>query len=91
MAPSPFSQASYRRWVVRPFIGHLYQDEWFYIVDGHFLFEADGKNIHAGAGDSVFRRRVLNPIRPRLVNFSKSTGSNCAGHLCASVKPRSPD
>jgi mannose-6-phosphate isomerase-like protein (cupin superfamily) len=37
-----------------PLHRHLFQDEWFYIVDGQFLFEADGKNIHAGPGDTVF-------------------------------------
>lgn len=37
-----------------PLHRHLYQDEWFYIIDGQFLFEADGKNIHAGSGDTVF-------------------------------------
>jgi mannose-6-phosphate isomerase-like protein (cupin superfamily) len=37
-----------------PLHRHLYQDEWFYIVEGQFLFEADGRNIHAGPGDTVF-------------------------------------
>ena len=36
-----------------PLHRHLYQDEWFYIVDGQFLFESDGKNIYAGTGDTV--------------------------------------
>jgi hypothetical protein len=30
------------------------QDEWFYIVDGTFLFEADGKNFYLEAGEPVF-------------------------------------
>jgi quercetin dioxygenase-like cupin family protein len=37
-----------------PLHRHLSQDEWFYIVDGQFLFEVDGNSIHAGACDTVF-------------------------------------
>ena len=37
-----------------PLHRHFYQDEWFYILEGQFLFEVDGKNIHAGPGDTVF-------------------------------------
>ena len=40
-----------------PLHRHLHQDEWFYILEGKFLFEADGSNIHAGPGDTVFLPR----------------------------------
>ena len=38
---------------------HLHQreDEWWYIVDGNFLFEIDGNSVHAGPGDTVFAPR----------------------------------
>jgi len=37
---------------------HLHQreDEWWYILDGNFLFE-DGNTFHAGPGDTVFAPR----------------------------------
>ena len=40
-----------------PLHRHLRQDEWFYIVEGQFLFEADGKKIQAGPGETVFLRQ----------------------------------
>ena len=33
---------------------HHVQDEWWYILEGQFLFEVDGEQIHAGPGDTVF-------------------------------------
>lgn len=38
---------------------HLHQreDEWWYILEGDFLFEIDGNSIHAGPGDTVFAPR----------------------------------
>jgi len=33
---------------------HNVQDEWWYIVEGNYLFEVDGKEIHAGPGATVF-------------------------------------
>ncbi len=33
---------------------HHVQDEWWYILEGNFLFEVDGEEIHARAGDTVF-------------------------------------
>ena len=33
---------------------HYVQDEWWYIVEGEFLFEVDGEQIHAGPGGTVF-------------------------------------
>ncbi len=36
---------------------HRDQDEWWYIVDGEYLFEVDGKQIRARAGDTVFAAR----------------------------------
>ncbi len=33
---------------------HLYQDEWFYVVEGEFLLEAGEKRFHLKPGDSVF-------------------------------------
>ena len=38
---------------------HLHQreDEWWYILDGNFLFEIDGNSVHAGPGDTVFAPR----------------------------------
>ena len=33
---------------------HHVQDEWWYILEGEYLFEVDGKEIHAGPGATVF-------------------------------------
>ena len=39
-----------------PLHRHLVQDEWWYILEGQFLFEVDGKEIHVGPGMTVFAR-----------------------------------
>lgn len=36
---------------------HHEQDEWWYVLDGEFLFEVDGEKIHAGPGFTVFAPR----------------------------------
>jgi len=33
---------------------HFEQDEWWYIVEGKFLYEVDGKQFYAGPGDTVY-------------------------------------
>lgn len=33
---------------------HHVQDEWWYILEGNYLFEVDGEQIHARPGDVVF-------------------------------------
>ena len=33
---------------------HYEQDEWWYVIEGEFLFEVDGVEIRAGAGATVF-------------------------------------
>jgi mannose-6-phosphate isomerase-like protein (cupin superfamily) len=33
---------------------HHVQDEWWYILEGEFLFEVDGEEFHAGPGATVF-------------------------------------
>jgi mannose-6-phosphate isomerase-like protein (cupin superfamily) len=35
---------------------HHVQDEWWYILEGEYLFEVDGQEIHAGPGATVFAR-----------------------------------
>ena len=36
---------------------HHREDEWWYILEGNFLFEIDGEHIQAGPGDTVFAPR----------------------------------
>jgi quercetin dioxygenase-like cupin family protein len=36
---------------------HREQDEWWYVLEGEFLFEVDGRVIRAGAGATVFAPR----------------------------------
>jgi mannose-6-phosphate isomerase-like protein (cupin superfamily) len=36
---------------------HRDQDEWWYILEGEYRFEVDGREIHARAGDTVFAPR----------------------------------
>jgi len=36
---------------------HHAQDEWWYILEGEYLFEVDGEEIHAGPGATVFAPR----------------------------------
>jgi mannose-6-phosphate isomerase-like protein (cupin superfamily) len=33
---------------------HYEQDEWWYVLEGEFLFEVDGEQIRVGAGATVF-------------------------------------
>jgi mannose-6-phosphate isomerase-like protein (cupin superfamily) len=45
---------------------HHREDEWWYILEGSFVFEIDGERVYAGAGDTVFgprgRRHTLQNI-----------------------------
>jgi mannose-6-phosphate isomerase-like protein (cupin superfamily) len=36
---------------------HRTQDEWFYILEGNYIFEIDGLQVHAGPGATVFAPR----------------------------------
>src|SRR5437899_3119853 len=36
---------------------HRDEDEWWYILEGEYLFEVDGQEIHASAGDTIFAPR----------------------------------
>ncbi len=36
---------------------HHEQDEWWYILEGQFLFEVDGRQFQAGPGATVFTAR----------------------------------
>jgi mannose-6-phosphate isomerase-like protein (cupin superfamily) len=36
---------------------HHDQDEWWLVLEGEYVFEVDGKQIHAHAGDTVFAPR----------------------------------
>lgn len=38
---------------------HYEQDEWWYILEGEFLFKVDDKTFTAKAGDSVFGPRMV--------------------------------
>ncbi len=38
---------------------HFDQDEWWYILEGEFLFQVAGKNYEAKAGDSLFGPRMV--------------------------------
>ena len=40
-----------------PLHRHRDQDEWWYIVDGEYKFEVEGKEIHARPGTTVFAPR----------------------------------
>ncbi len=40
-----------------PLHRHRDQDEWWYILDGEYRFEVDGREIYARAGDTVFAPR----------------------------------
>lgn len=37
-----------------PLHRHLQEDESFYVIEGQYLFEVDGKQIHAGPGSAVY-------------------------------------
>src|SRR5579883_152313 len=36
---------------------HLYQDEWFYVIEGHVRFRVDGKETVVGPGERVMGAR----------------------------------
>ena len=40
-----------------PLHRHNQHDEWWYIVDGEYRFEVDGKEMYASAGSTVFAPR----------------------------------
>ena len=40
-----------------PLHRHPDQDEWWYILEGEFCFQVDGREIHARTGDIVFAPR----------------------------------
>jgi len=40
-----------------PLHRHSLEDEWFYVLEGEYRFEVDGRFIHAGAGSSVLAPR----------------------------------
>ena len=40
-----------------PLHRHSQHDEWWYIVEGEFRFEVDGREVHAHPGDTVFAPR----------------------------------
>src|SRR5262252_8365722 len=40
-----------------PLHRHRNEDEWWYILEGEYLFEVDGKEIYASAGATVFAPR----------------------------------
>src|SRR5215472_12823232 len=46
---------------------HHDQDEFWYIVDGEFLFQIGNRKVRAKAGDSVFAQRGI-PHSPRLIS-----------------------
>lgn len=37
-----------------PLHRHLREDESFYVIEGQYVFEVDGKQIHAGPGSTVY-------------------------------------
>jgi mannose-6-phosphate isomerase-like protein (cupin superfamily) len=51
---------------------HHYQDEWWYIIEGQYIFQIGDRKIRAKAGDAVFGPRGV-PHSPRLLS---ETGMN---------------
>jgi mannose-6-phosphate isomerase-like protein (cupin superfamily) len=62
---------------------HLEQDEWWHIVEGEYLFEVDGQEIRAGAGDVVFA--------PRGSRHTFQNIGNTTGHTLTTVVPGGVD
>jgi mannose-6-phosphate isomerase-like protein (cupin superfamily) len=50
---------------------HHREDEWWYILEGNFVFEIDGERVNAGPGDTVFGPRGH---RHTLLNIGSGTG-----------------
>jgi quercetin dioxygenase-like cupin family protein len=61
-----------------PLHRHAAQDEWWYILEGDYLFEVDGEEIHAGPGATVFAPRGS-------VHTFMNTGSTAARSLITVV------
>lgn len=51
---------------------HHHQDEWWYIIDGEYLFQVGDKKFRAKAGDSVFGPRGV-PHSPRRLSDSSAS------------------
>jgi mannose-6-phosphate isomerase-like protein (cupin superfamily) len=57
---------------------HHREDEWWYILEGNFVFEIDGERLHAGPGDTVFGPRGT---RHTLLNIGSAPGKRWS-RLC---------
>ena len=64
-----------------PLHRHSREDEWFYILEGDFVFEVDGEKMTAGAGCSVFAPRGtahtfqnISPAPGRMILVSQPAG-----------------
>ena len=66
-----------------PLHRHGREDESFYILEGEYLFEVDGKQIHAGPGCSVFA--------PRGSAHTMQNLSDTPGRLLVIVQPAGLD
>ena len=51
---------------------HHREDEGFYVLEGHYLFEADGKRFEANPGDFVF---IPKHIPHRFLNIGETNGT----------------
>ena len=66
-----------------PLHRHLREDESFYVLEGEYLFEVDGKHIHASAGCSVFA--------PRGTAHTFQNVGNTPGRMLVMVQPAGLD
>jgi mannose-6-phosphate isomerase-like protein (cupin superfamily) len=58
---------------------HFEQDEWWYVLEGEFLFEVDGQQIHAGPGATVFA--------PKGTRHTFQNVGTTTGHTIVTVVP----
>ena len=62
-----------------PLHRHRDQDEWWYILEGEYLFEVDGKEILAGPGATVYA--------PRGSSHTFQNIGETPGHIVTTVVP----
>jgi quercetin dioxygenase-like cupin family protein len=62
-----------------PLHRHSREDESFYILEGEFLFEVDGRQLRASAGDALFA--------PRGTAHTFQNAGKTMGHMLVVVQP----
>lgn len=62
-----------------PLHRHLYQDEWFFVIDGHVAFQVGDQRIELRSGESA--------LAPRRIPHTFSSIASAPGHMLIAFSP----